>query len=181
MSWFDNPGPWMDNPSQEIEESGMHWQDALDWLEQLVVGYPQENEYSPRPQASARQQGYAPPQAPYTRPQFTRGNYTSPWGGSSQFTQDMLEVNPESSYQQWTRAVGAQPNTPFDDYLRGEYGRYQQDYYGKAAKDPGTTWLNYLDSQSANPSSVWGGLSPRQRGESQGRVSGGRGQFTFPK
>lgn len=100
--------------------------------------------------------------------------YASPFTSYSGINRDFLEVNPEVPYRMWMRAFGATPSNPtYYSYGKGLYDYYQNDYYGKASKDPGLKWLDYLDQlgTSGGLDRMWNALAPRQRGERPGQFA----------
>ena len=185
MSWIEDALTNYNNAVQNYEEAGQNslgptWEEIL--LYGLAVDSPSWNpgdSISDNTQRMPSRMQRPTPPAPYSRPSYSSGKYTSPWGGINQMTQDFLEVNPESSYQEWGRALGAEAQSPFERHLKSQYDTHQQDYYGQSARNPGLTWLDYLDKSSSTTSSIWEGLSPRQKGYRN--PSGGRAQYTFPK
>src|SRR3990167_3577580 len=97
-------------------------------------------------------------------------NYASPFTGYTGLARELLEVNPNNSYQMGAGAQGAAPTSPnqnFYNYASGLGSYFQNDFYNQSAKEPGLKWLDYLDTVGSSRclNEMWSGLSPRQRGE----------------
>ena len=103
-------------------------------------------------------------------------SYVSPFGGLDTLGKQFFESNPASAYQKWTGAYGATPQKNPQYYAYGDSLKnyFQEDYYGESARDPGLTWLGYLDNlgnSNKGLGSMWEGMAPSQRGERQGQFA----------
>ena len=97
-------------------------------------------------------------------------NYTSPFGGTTNFQNTFWETNPEAAYQLWSGAVGFGPggNQRRRGYANSMYNWFNQDYLNQSIRQPDLTWTSYLDRMGSSGNSLesmWNALSPRDRGE----------------
>lgn len=108
--------------------------------------------------------------------------YANPFSEYDYLGRSLLEVNPESAYDVWLRALMGQPGGN-KGYTFGQtqYDPIRQGYYSEAAKPGrwGLSWTDYLNELALggnSPKDIWGGLSPTQRGERPG-MFGPRSQW----
>lgn len=89
----------------------------------------------------------------------------SPFSGvlsNGNFLEDYWNAEPAAAYSQWSQGQGNQSNI-FSDWLRGQYGQYQNKYMAASPSNPNQGWMDYLKGQ--NPTTEYQGLSASERGE----------------
>ncbi len=92
--------------------------------------------------------------------------YNAGGGGANPFFGGELipgywQAEPGAAYSQWMGGLGG--SNLFSEWLKRQYGTYEQRYKAASGYNPDLGWMEYLQGQS--PQREYQGYSARDRGE----------------